>query len=143
MTDHSFALQQSVYDTLVRDATLVSLAGDGGSPEQAQVFDHVPVGTSMPFVVVGDDTAQEAGAKDFDGQEITVTIHSWDDTHRGRKGVKDLMSAVYDALHDQAIGLTGGTLVNLRWEFANTERDPDSDTLTYHGVQRFRAYVHD
>ena len=47
------------------------------------------------------------------------------------------MDAVEGALNDAALTLDGHALVNLRFEFAETRRDPDG--ITYHGVVRFMA----
>jgi hypothetical protein len=116
----------------VQEAIFVKLSDALAVP----VYDHVPHAAPAPYVTIGDDTAVDASAKDIGSQEITVTIHTWDDTHRGRKGVKDLQSQIYDALHDLPLEVAGVTIAYIWWEFATSFLD--ADMLTYHGVQRFR-----
>jgi len=135
MTDHSQPLQEAIYTALRADAGIKALVGD-----PARIYDNVPQQTTYPYITIGDDTAAEAGAADFDGQEITLTMHAWSQD-RGRKEVKDILAAIYAALHDAVMAVTGATHVNLRWEFSDTFRDADGQT--YHGVTRFRSYIHD
>ena len=135
MTDLSWPVQQTVFTTLTGNAGIQVLLG---SP--ARVYDHVPTDATFPYLTIGDDTAREAGAKTFEGQEITLTLHAWS-RQRGRNQTKDILAAAYTALHDQSLSLTGGTLVNLRYEFSDTFLDTDG--LTYHGVARYRAVVCD
>lgn len=145
MSDHQWAVQQAVYTALRTDSGLIALIGDGNSPERARIYDNVPQGTwddddqsFSDYVTVGDDTAVEAGTKTFDAQELTVTLHTWS-RYNGRKRCKQIMGAIYTALHNQSLAVSGGTLVNLRWEFADSFLDEDGQTR--HGVQRFRFYV--
>ncbi len=51
--------------------------------------------------------------------------------------VKRILSAVYDALHDAALTVTGHDLINIRFVFADAFRRSDGET--YQGVARFRA----
>ena len=145
MTDHSWPVQQAVYAALRTDAALIALIGDGASPERARIYDNVPQGTwddddqsFAAYVTIGDDTAAEAGSKTFEAQDLTLSLHSWS-RYNGRKEIKQIMAAVYDVLHDQSLSVSGGTMVNLRWEFSDSFLDADGQTR--HGVQRFRMYV--
>lgn len=135
MSDLSWPVQQMVYATLTADAGVKALVGT-----PARVYDNPPANPTFPYVTIGDDTARESGAQTFDGQEITLTIHAWS-RYGGRKEAKQIAAAVYAALHDQSPSLTGGTLVNLRYEFGTTMQDPDG--LTWHAASRFRASVCD
>jgi hypothetical protein len=97
-------------------------------------------------VRIGDDTAIDWSNKGNSGWETTLTIHCWDFEKAGRKTVKTIMSAIYDALHRQeaSISLAGFTLVDLVSEFETTVQDTsevgESDHF-YHGVLRFRALI--
>ncbi len=136
----SNALQAALYTRLTGYAPLTALLG------ASQVFDHVPQGASAPFVVIGADTMLDAGSKTNNKWECTVTVHAWDFERAGRKSVKAILSAIYDALHQQesSIAATGFTLVNCRFEFEETYQETavegDADRY-YHGVQRYRAFV--
>jgi len=132
MAQHSFELQKTIFSTLSNDASLSALVN--------AVYDDVPETATVPYVVIGEDTAINNGSVTLDGLEHTITIHTWSE-YRGRKEVKEIMQAIYDALHNQSLTITGATLVNLRQEFETTL--VENDGITRHGVMRFRAVVFD
>lgn len=133
------ALQAAVYTRLTGYAALTALVG-------TRVFDFVPESAQPPFVVIGDDTAIDWSSKTNNGWETTVTIHAWDFEKAGRKSVKAILSAVYDALHRQEANITvsGFTLVQIQYEFEQTFQDTSAEGQSdrfYHGVQRFRVLI--
>ena len=132
MADHSLALQKTVFDALDGDSTLQSLVTD--------VFDFVPESTAFPYVKVGEETAVDNGTKTLQGNEHTIMVHTWS-RYRGRKEVKDIMARIYALLNNSSLSVSGASLVNARFEFADILVDPDG--LTKHGVQRFRFVVFD
>jgi len=129
--DSQWPLQQALFAALSADATLQGMLG---SP--ARVFDHVPQDSAFPYVVIGEATSGPFDGKTENGMEQTLTIHAWS-RYRGLKEVKQIMAAVTASLDDQALAISGHTLVLLRFELAATFLDPDG--MTRHGVQRFRA----
>ncbi len=136
--DSQWPLQQGVYTALRADATLQSLTG----VTPARIFDHVPqstweAATFPPFVVIGDSEAFEWDTKSEDGMEQIFTIDTWTRDGGGKKVLKQIMSAVVDALDKQALSVTGHDLVMLLFEFSDTMLEDDG--ITRHGVQRFRA----
>lgn len=140
MSTPSNALQKAIYQRLTGYAPLTALIGS------SQVFDFVPEDAQPPYVLIGDDTAIDWGSKSADGWETTLTIHAWDFEKAGRKSVKAILSAIYDALHRQeaSVTVTGFTLVQLRWEFEQTFQDASAEGQSdryYHGVQRYRALI--
>jgi hypothetical protein len=64
-----YNFQKAVYAALDADATLKAAAG---------IYDYVPEGKGLPFVVIGDDRATEYRTKTYDGWEITTEIVLWD-----------------------------------------------------------------
>ena len=60
MSDHSLALQKTVFDALDGDSTLQSLVTD--------VFDFVPENTAFPYVKIGEETAVDNGTKTLQGK---------------------------------------------------------------------------
>ena len=129
--DSQWALQAAIFAALGADAGVKSLIGD-----PVRVFDHVPPESAFPYLVIGEATSRPFDAKTHDGMEQTLTLHAWS-RYRGLKEIKDIMAAVANALDQQALSLAGHTLILLRFEFGTTFLD--SDGLTRHGVQRFRA----
>lgn len=135
----SNALQAAIYARLTGYAPLRDLVG-------TKVYDFVQPSVQPPFVRIGDDTAVDWSTKGNNGWETTMTIHCWDFYKAGRKSVKTIMSAIYDALHRQeaSITLAGFTLVEIKSEFEETFQDTSETGQAdhfYHGVQRFRALI--
>ena len=134
MVLHSKNSQTAIYSKLNDDSTLDGIVGN------YKIFDDVPQGTSYPYVVIGEETAIDAGAKDTDAQEFTLTIHIWS-RYKGRKQTKEIAERIYTILHNVAISVTGASLVQIRHEFERTLLE--NDGITRHGVMRFRAVVFD
>ena len=134
MSAHSFELQKTIFTTLNGDNTITSTFS-------ATVHDHVPQGTSFPYIVIGEETmTDESSAKTLDFNNFTLTIHIFS-RNRGRKEAKQIMARIYELLHNQNLSVTGANHINTRFEFSDVIKE--NDGLTYHGVQRFRTILHD
>ena len=134
MSDHSFELQKTIFTTLNGDNTITSTFS-------ATVHDHVPQGTSFPYIVIGEETmTDESSAKTLDFNNFTLTIHIFS-RNRGRKEAKQIMARIYELIHNQNLSVTGANHINTRFEFSDVIKE--NDGLTYHGVQRFRTILHD
>ena len=131
MTIGSFALQSSIYSALNNDSNLTGTLG-------ATIFDDVPENSAYPYIVLGEDTANEYDTKDVKGSTSSLTIHVWSE-YKGSKETKQIMDRVHDLLHDSNLSVSGYNLINLRFEFSDIKRDPDG--ITRHGVMRFRAVL--
>jgi hypothetical protein len=134
MADRTVELQAGLFAALGSDADLTALIGAG------RIHDHVKPGAPLPYVVIGDGTAVDAGGIEVDAQEHTLTIHCWSETPSTLQ-VKRMVAAVRAALHDRPPVLEAGRCTNLRCEYHETIRDPDG--ITHHGVMRFRAATQD
>ena len=135
MSLHSWNFQRAIFSTL--DGASIT---DVNSNDITGVFDDVPENTAYPYVVIGEETAIDAAAKDRDGHEHTITIHVWSQ-YRGQKEIKQIMEQVFTALHDTDIIVSGASLVNIRCEFEQTLTE--NDGITRHGIMRFRAVIFD
>jgi len=133
MSDHSIQLQKTIFDSLSGDNNLTSTLG-------ATVYDYVPDSSAFPYVKLGEETAIDNGTKSLQGNEHTLVIHSFS-RYRGSKQIKEIMSRIYALLHESSLSVSGASLVNLRFEFADVIKE--NDGLTSHGLQRFRAVVYD
>lgn len=140
----AIAIQQAIFTKLRADVPLGSLLansildGDAGKA----VYDRAPqsdfselAAGVFPFVVIGEDTAIEFDDDDTEGQETTLTLHAWS-RYPGKKEVKQVLDAIYNALHDKPLTVTGQIVILVLFEFMETIVDPDG--LTQHGVIRFR-----
>lgn len=136
MADRTVELYAALYTALSGAAGLTSALGGSGKVYEGKAPDNAAV----PYVVIGDATAVDAGASLRDSQEHTVTIHVWT-VEPGKLQLLNIMAAVRAVLHDADLALSGGALANLRQEFSNTTGDPDG--VSQHGVMRYRAVTTD
>ena len=132
MALHTSSLQTAIYGQLSGDSALTALV--------TGVFDDVPENTNYPFVRIGEETILDNSTKDLQGQEITITIHAYSE-YRGKREVKQILGAIYDALHDSDMIVSNANLINFRFEFSDIVTE--SDGITRHGVMRFRAVIYD
>lgn len=130
--DSSWALQQAIYTALTGDGALMAMI--------TGVHDHVPQGSSYPYVTIGESSAVDWQTVGHDGMEVTLVLHVWS-RFRGRKEVKQILAEIHRILHDAALNVPGHVLVWLHFEFAQTV--PDNDGATYHGIAHYNAITHE
>ena len=130
MSDYASALQQTVFNALDQSSTLQNLVTD--------VYDFVPESTAFPYVKIGEQTMVDNGTKNKQGTDFTIEVHTFS-RYRGSVEIKNIMSVVYDILHESSLSVSGADLINMRFEFSDIIKE--NDGLTTHGVQRFRVFV--
>ena len=130
MSDYASALQQTVFNALDQSSTLQNLVTD--------VYDFVPERTAFPYVKIGEQTMVDNGTKNKQGTDFTIEVHTFS-RYRGSVEIKNIMSVVYDILHESSLSVSGADLINMRFEFSDIIKE--NDGLTTHGVQRFRVFV--
>jgi len=62
------------------------------------VYDEVPSGADMPYIVIGDDAVIDDSDKVKQGLEDSVNIHVWSD-YKGYKELKEIVDAIVSALN--------------------------------------------
>lgn len=140
------SLHQAVIATLRADVALGALlaAHSYATPPCPAVYDYAPQvahpedSGAFPYVVVGDTNAIDFDTDDRDGHEFTVTLHVWDH-YRGSKRAREVMDAVYGALHRKDLQVAGQHTVYCYWEFSGAV--PDTEPLVQHYATRFRIVV--
>lgn len=130
MPTASWALQRAIHAALTDDPALTALLGG------AHVYDHVPRGTSFPYVTFGWSTERDWSTGSEPGHEHIVVLHVWSQA-RGRRQIQAIVSVIRARLHAQALALDGHALINLRHEATEIRRDPDGETLR--GLIRLRG----
>lgn len=133
MALHSWELQKAIYSTLNGSVT-------GIDDASVSVFDDVPEETSYPYVVIGEETANNISTNTVDAVEHTISVHAWSQ-YRGRREIKEIMESCYNLLHNADITVEGASLINIKHEFATTLSE--NDGITRHGIMRFRVVVFD
>jgi uncharacterized protein DUF3168 len=138
------AVQKAVLNVLWANSALDALLPDhsyAGSPSKPAVYEFVQQAPAsedasrFPYVVVGDTTAAEFDTDDVDGQEHTLTLHVWD-RYAGRTRCRQVLDAIYNALHDQSVSVQSRHTVYCY--FDGSETIPDPDVMLQHMVTRFR-----
>ena len=131
MIDSQVAVQQAIFSELKADTQLMAVIKG--------VFDVVPDNQQFPYITIGDMTAIDGSTQGVDGMEITLTIHSWDQSE-SRLRLKQIMGDVVEILHCAELVPSGSpqihNIINVRFEYSDLFKDPDN--RTWHGVQRFR-----
>jgi len=122
---------KAVVPALRADAAVAAVVGE-------KVYTHVPQGTAMPYLEVGDSTTQQPfDAKDFNGDDMTFQLDGWSETSSMLQ-ISQLMGAARRLLNrNNLLVVTGHQLVDIRWEFGQVLREPDG--ITRHGVARYRV----
>lgn len=130
----ALATQTALYSKLTGTSTITDLLASATS-----VYSRVTDEAAFPYIVIGHDTALDWDSKTFHGMDISITLHIWS-RYRGNKECLQIMAAIYDALHDQSLTISGQNHVLTRLEFQQTTLDPDG--ITFHGVQRYQIITH-
>ena len=131
MTNFAVTLQTTVYNALLASNPLTTKLGGNN------IYDFVPENTAFPYVKIGDQTMVDDGTKTKKGTDFTLMIHTFS-RYRGSKEIKEIMSLVYDVLHESSLSVSGA-MNNMRFEFSDIIKE--NDGLTTHGMQRFRVFV--
>lgn len=108
------ALQTEIYSVLVQALPEVS------------IYDDVPETAETPFVVIGDDSVSDGGAKLCDVDEVSVRIFVFS-SYKGMREVKELSSRVIEALKVMKLDCEDVYLQYLRFE--NIEYSKDTDDM--------------
>jgi cellulase/cellobiase CelA1 len=121
-------------------ALVATLTGGSPTPFPYSLYTgRAPQSGQMPYAVLGEDTAVDWGTKTEQGQEITATIHSWSKQPTSTVQVKQMMAALYAALHEAEFSVSGQDLVSCRFDFGQVLEDADGQT--FHGISRFRLHL--
>ncbi|MCI5044183.1 MAG: DUF3168 domain-containing protein [Aquisalinus sp.] len=130
LTQPAYPLQEALWLALTSDTALQLLLGN-----PPRVHDQPPPGAFFPFLTIG-----ETRLRALEGVEGAVEhdlrFHAWSQ-YEGRAELKEIISAVYDVLHNATLTVTGHRLVSLRFVFSDIFRKIDSET--FHAVMRYRA----
>ncbi len=130
----NWPLQNALTVLLKADAGIKAVVG----PTTARVYDAVPENTpvTFPYIVIGDmNTVDLSSFGSQDGAVYLVDFHSWS-RYRGRKELRNIMSAIHTALHRVTLTVTGFDHAGSMFDSQNDLVEQDG--LTRHGIQRFR-----
>jgi hypothetical protein len=125
----TFELQQALHAHLSADEGLKALLGD-----PPRIYDDPPADSAFPYLVIGETRAQPvAGADALFEHDLRLQVFS---RHAGRRDVKRVLDAVYDALQDAALAVESARIVSFRFVFSDVLR---REAEVYSGVARYRV----
>lgn len=125
----NWELQKAMHAALVGDTTLATLVA-------GRIYDRPPDDVAYPFITLGDTDVAVAGDGEDAAHMLVLVIWS---RAKGRREAKEIMSCIYEALHEAPLTLVGHVLVNMRFEQASLKYASDADALR--GKIRFRAFT--
>lgn len=128
-----FEFQKALYSVLSADATLAAIG--------ARIVDFGPsdedAATIFPYVSIGDASLAEWDTGDTTGFNVLVRVHSYS-AQSGVKETKAMQSAIYAALHLQALSVTGYETILFRREDSSVMR---TSRGAFHGICEYRGYL--
>lgn len=83
-----YDFQKKIYELLTDNPEITDIGG---------VYDYIPEDKPMPFVVIGEDRAEEWNTKTWRGKSITTRIHVWGEA-RSSLPTKKLLGLIEDTL---------------------------------------------
>lgn len=130
-TSRNWNVQAGLYTCLAATHTLTDLLADAAQ----SVCDHVPANAVFPYIVIGNMSSRPLDTQRYEGRETTAVIHSYS-RKDGMKELKNIMTAVQEALHHVDFSVDDETLVMCQEISSDTFLENDGETR--HGVQHFR-----
>ncbi len=124
-------LQQAIYAALSADSALDAIISG--------IFDRVPEGTALPYVVIGSARAADASNASRQGALVRMELSAFSRTG-GRKQTLEILQCIQAVLHLQSLSLDGGLhLVWMRVEQMQAQMLRDG--MTWQGTASLSALV--
>lgn len=114
------AVQQALFTKLTGDSLLMDLI--------TGVYDAVPQQAALPYVVIGDGSAEEKPQVQAQLSECSMALHVWTGGG-GRKTALSILNRLQALLHHGSLNFTGFTLFAMRCTRAETQVDADNDRV--------------
>ncbi|MEM7775758.1 MAG: DUF3168 domain-containing protein [Pseudomonadota bacterium] len=130
MSTASWALQVAIHEALTADPDVTALLGG------EKLYDHVPQGTTHPYVTFGISTETDWSTGTEIGHVHNVILNVWS-MAPGRYEVQQIIAAIRLVLHDQSLALDGFQLINLRHVSSKISRMKDGER--WRGQVQLRA----
>ena len=93
---------------------------------EVSIYDDVPETADTPYIVIGEDSVSDGGAKVCEVDEVAVTISVFS-SYKGMKEVKELSSRIAEALKTIKVSGDNAYIQYLRLE--NIEHNKDSEDM--------------
>jgi hypothetical protein len=124
-------LQQTLYDAIAGDATIVQMVAD-------RVFTNPPKGMGLaqeyPRIRIGERNIGDFSSHTHNGFNGYVVIHAWSQADNDVE-VTAILERLYALLHTRNLGITTNETINFRCTENTVALEPDGKT--FHGIQRY------
>ncbi|TVQ82097.1 MAG: DUF3168 domain-containing protein [Micavibrio sp.] len=129
--DSQWQIRAALFTRLRENAALTALLKNGAE----SISDTAAGAAEMPYLVLGETRAEALDTQTGNGMKLVVALESYS-RYRGMREIKQIMQAVYAALHNaQDFDLPGHYVVLCR--FLSSRAFTESDGKTRRGIQYF------
>lgn len=111
-----------------------------GMTALAPVYNHVPQGTSVPYVVLGSPTEARFDAMQSPGKELTIQVHVVSG-YRGDAQAATILSKAIELLHYARPTVSGHTLIAIQYESGDSYTELVEGQEYRHLIGTFRVRV--
>lgn len=125
MSDTGLALQKAIFTALTAALSV-------------SVYDHVPDGAEMPYVVLDSQQARPNEPLSSRRDEVMVYLTVWT-KYRGQAQALGILNTIYDTLHQARLPMEAGRLV--RSYVVRKWTEPDLSEEIHKGKATVRAIV--
>lgn len=132
--DTLWPLQTGLYAHLRGNAPLTALLAAGADG----IHDHVPMGSSFPYIVIGELSARASDTQRHTACDAQITLHSFS-RQAGMRELRDVMAAITASLHNAAPAISGHHIALCQEILTDVRTDLDGETR--HGRQQFRIII--
>ena len=114
------AVQQALYSKLTGDSALMDLVNG--------VYDVVPQQTALPYIVIGDGSADLLAQSQETTSQCQMSLNVWTGGN-GRKLALSILNRLHMLLHHGMLSFTGFTLLSMSCSRAETQVDVDQNRI--------------
>ena len=114
------AVQQGLYNKLSGDALLMDMV--------TGVYDAVPQHAALPYVVLGDGSADDVPQLQAKISECTMQLYVWT-SGGGRKAALAILQRLNALLHQATLPMSGHSLIAMRCLRAETQVQAEQDRI--------------
>lgn len=125
-------LQKLIFDTLQADAAVNALIG-------GRIYDGPPNDQQFPCITFGPSDSNPDDMECIKARTESIQLDVWSRSNGRMRPCREIMDAVYDALHHANLSLTVNALVLIRVDGMRMFMDADGETA--HGVITVEADV--
>jgi hypothetical protein len=127
----TLSLQKALYTLFKEDSALQKMIGN-------RIYDFVPKGTEMPYIVFGEDKMKSWSTATTEGWSLAYVIHVWGNDQSLSK-VRGILEQLTCCIRDANLTLDGYQIVYIRPKQSQTYLDKNN---LAHGILTLDVLTH-